>query len=75
VLAAVQLDDYRCFQANKIADVRANRALTPELEAAQLAPLQMMPKAPLGFGRIVAQFASVVVHLLIVIAEMRRKYG
>jgi hypothetical protein len=64
VLAAVQLDDHRCFQANKIADIGANWALTPELEAAQLAPLQTAPEAPFGFGRIVAQLAGVIVHPL-----------
>ena len=34
VLAAIQFDDDQCFQANEIADVTADRMLTPELETA-----------------------------------------
>jgi hypothetical protein len=75
VLTAVQLDDHRCFQAHKIADVRANRALTPEFEAAQLASLQTTPETPFGFGRVITQLAGVIIHPLILTMEMRRKCG
>jgi hypothetical protein len=65
VLAAIQLDDDQCFQANEIANVTADRMLSPELEAVQLASPQVMPEKPFGIRCIVAQFAGVVVHLLI----------
>jgi hypothetical protein len=39
--------------------------LSPEFEAVQLASPQVAPEKPFGVRCIVAQFAGVVVHLLI----------
>ena len=62
VLAAIELDDDRCFETNKIADVTTDLALAPELETVELASTQMLPQATFGFGSVFAEMASVVVH-------------
>jgi hypothetical protein len=62
MLAAVQLDDNRCFETNEVTDKAANLALSPELEPVQLTPTQMPPQAVLGFGSVFAEMAGVIVH-------------
>jgi hypothetical protein len=62
VLATVQLNDDRGFKANEVTDVRADRMLSSEFEAVQLASSQMMPKETFGFRGVVAQVAGVVVQ-------------
>jgi hypothetical protein len=62
MLAAVQFDDDRRFEANEVADVTADLMLAPELEAVELTPAQMLPQATFGFGGVVAEVTGVVVH-------------
>ena len=58
VLAAIELDNDRCFEANVTTDLM----LSPELEAVQLASAQMLPEASLGFGSVFTKVTGVVVH-------------
>ena len=62
MLAAIQFDDDSRLETNEVADVAADLALSPELEAVQLASTQMLPQATFGFGGVVAEMAGVVVH-------------
>ena len=64
VLAAVDLDDDRCLETDEVADEPAYRVLPTELEAAELAPPKATPEPSLGFGRVVAEVAGIVVHSL-----------
>ena len=62
VLAAIELDNDRCFEANEVANVTTDLMLSPELEAVQLASAQMLPEASLGFGSVFTKVTGVVVH-------------
>ena len=55
VLAAVQLDDDRRFEADEIADIGAEWALPAKLEARKSAITQGVPEMPFGIGRVLAQ--------------------
>ncbi len=63
MLTAVQLNDKISLQTHKIGNVRANCALTPKLEAVELAALEPMPKEAFSFSGVITEVAGVVVHV------------
>ena len=50
MLATIQLDHYRRFDASEVGDVPGDRQLPPELEAAQLTATQELPQFALCVG-------------------------
>ena len=63
MLAAVQFDDDRRFEANEVTNIATDLMLASELEAVQLTSAQMLPQATFGFGGVLAKMAGVVVYV------------
>ena len=65
MLAASQLDDDPCFQANEVTNIGPERPLAPELEVTHLSTSQATPEEPFGIGCVLAQGAGEAIHPLI----------
>jgi len=50
MLPTVQLNDQPTFDRGKIGEIRANRELSPKLDAVNLAVSQVPPEDSLGIG-------------------------
>jgi len=62
MLASVQLDDDRRFDASEVANVEADLILAAEFESAKLAATQVSPKHALGVGLSSSQVSDVSKH-------------
>ena len=51
VLSAINLYDYFALETDEVPKVGADRLLTPELHASELATLEFLPETLLRFGR------------------------
>ena len=56
--SSIQLDDQLAFVAIEVGDIAADRNLTPELAADQLAVPQQLPECRLGLGLLGSQPAD-----------------
>ena len=72
MLATIQLDDKRGFDAGEIANVETYTMLPPELGVSELAATQVSPEMVFSVGCISSQVAGVTKHetmLIILLGE------
>ena len=64
VLAAIDLDDQRSIEADKVDDIWPQRTLPSELEPAELAVAQCRPKPALGSGQVYSEVSDKLIRHL-----------